>query len=97
MKPMHAFQSLVLFVALALLAHTAVGDTLYNATPLTIPNNNQPIVEGINNNGQVLLWNLFRPLAHPRILFTTRRPAEQSRRSPRTAAHRRALNSRPST
>jgi probable HAF family extracellular repeat protein len=50
---------------LALLGSPAVADPVYNATPLTVPNGFQPIVEGLNNNGQVLLWNTWAPTGAP--------------------------------
>jgi Protein of unknown function (DUF3466) len=49
----------------ALVASTAYADPLYNATALTAPNNIQPIVEGLDNNGQVLFWNPFAPAGAP--------------------------------
>jgi hypothetical protein len=49
----------------ALLAAPAWADPLYNATALTAPNNLQPTVEGLDNNGQVLFWNMFAPAAAP--------------------------------
>jgi hypothetical protein len=42
---------------------------LYNATALTAPNNLQPVVEGLDNNGQVLIWNPFALAGAPTYLL----------------------------
>ena len=54
-----------LAASLPLLASPALADPLYNATPLTIPSTVQPVVEGLDNNGQVLLWNPYAPAGNP--------------------------------
>src|SRR4051794_19647777 len=59
-------RSAILAGALALIAAPPVrAGALYNATALTATNDYQPIVEGLDNNGRVLLWNTFAPAGAP--------------------------------
>jgi probable HAF family extracellular repeat protein len=46
-----------LAVGAVLIAASAKADPLYNVTTLSAPNNIQPIVEGLSDSGQILLWN----------------------------------------
>ena len=59
--------SRIILIAFAVIlpASPARADPLYNTTALTNPGNPQPIVDGLNNNGQILLGNPWGAIGSP--------------------------------
>ncbi len=63
--------SRIILIAFAVIlpASPAWADPLYNATALTATAMDPAVVEGLSNNGQVLLWNIFAPAGAPTYLL----------------------------